>query len=452
MPRAFLLCLIATALLAAQNQPQRGSSRRKSTTGSSSTEASTAPGRWPLAAIHVSGNRIFPTEKIVQAAGLRLGSLVNASDFEAALRRLTGTGAFETVAFHYEPVDKQLAVTFEVREVVDLYPVAFEGLGAPDEELRKAIEEKVPLFGPQVPATGIMVQHILQAIQDYLAAKHQSAELTSGLLPGAGGKLAMTFRSAAPAPKIVYVRFENTTVIPAETLQKAFVPNSVGVPYTEKRLAELLDVNIQPMFEEKGRLEARFGPFRTEKSTEPEGVIVTVPVQEGDEFHIDHIKLEGNERLSTAELRPVLKLASGDLANFTLIHKAAGDLERRYQHEGYIQARAAVERTLDGKKKTVDLTFRISEGEVYTMRNLTIRGLDINAEAAVKRMWSLKKGQPFNGEYPEFFLQRIEEEGLFDNLGGTSHRESVDEQAKTVDVVLEFKGGAGAPQRGRRRP
>ena len=452
MSRVILLCVLAAVALAApgqtpQSQPARPPARKKAAPKAAAPKTAPAPDHWPLAAIQVTGNKIFPTEAIVKVTGLKLGSLVNASDFQRALQRLTDTGAFETGGFHYDPVGNKLSITFELQEVVDVYPVAFDRLSVPQAEVMQALADRVPLFGPQVPATGQMVKHILEALKEYLASKNEDVDVVSGLAPGPGGKLAMTFRPTAPPPKIVYVKFENSKTINPEDLQKGFFGASVGTHYTETRLQDLLDANIKPLFQEKGRLLVRFGPFRSEESKEPDGVIVTVPVQEGDEFHFDHIEFEGNKHVSSTELQHLCKLAADGLANLTLVKKAAGEIERRYQRDGYIKAKAVPEPSYNMTKKTLDEIFRITEGDAYAMRELTIKGLDINTEAEIRKMWVIKRGQPFDGAYPETFLKRLEEDKVFDNLAGTAHHENVDDPAKMVDVELEFRGGA-APGEG----
>src|SRR5713226_8430292 len=146
-------------LLAAQTRP---AVRKKAP---ASAPVRPAADRWPLAAIAVTGNKVFPTETIVKASGLKLGDRVRLEDLRRAVDRLTATGAFETISFRYGPEGEKIAVTFEVQEVIDLYPVGFERLGIPDAELRKVLAERVPLFGPQVAATGPMVKHIVEAIQ-----------------------------------------------------------------------------------------------------------------------------------------------------------------------------------------------------------------------------------------------------------------------------------------------
>jgi outer membrane protein insertion porin family len=49
----------------------------------------------------------------------------------------------------------------------------------------------------------------------------------------------------------------------------------------------------------------------------------------------------------------------------------------------------------------------------------------------------------FNPEYPDHFLDRIRQEGLFDNLGKTKADVKADDVTHVVDVTLTFGGSGG---------
>jgi outer membrane protein insertion porin family len=91
------------------------------------------------------------------------------------------------------------------------------------------------------------------------------------------------------------------------------------------------------------------------------------------------------------------------------------------------------------------VALRIDAGPQYTMGKVTFSGLDLNGEAEMNRIWGLKEGKPFNPEYPDVFLQRVKERGLFDNLGQTKAETKVNGKSHTVDVTVTFKGAPPAP-------
>ena len=53
----------------------------------------------------------------------------------------------------------------------------------------------------------------------------------------------------------------------------------------------------------------------------------------------------------------------------------------------------------------------------------------------------MKEGTPYNADYPQFFLNRVKEDGYLDNLLETRWDQSIDEKTATVDVSLYFRGG-----------
>jgi outer membrane protein assembly factor BamA len=81
----------------------------------------------------------------------------------------------------------------------------------------------------------------------------------------------------------------------------------------------------------------------------------------------------------------------------------------------------------------------IDEGPQFLFGKLRIEGLDLNGEAAIRKMWTHQEGTPFNPEYPDYFLRHVHEEGIFDNLGETHAETKIDDKTHIVNVALYFK-------------
>jgi len=94
---------------------------------------------------------------------------------------------------------------------------------------------------------------------------------------------------------------------------------------------------------------------------------------------------------------------------------------------------------IDDAKKTVDLELHPELGPQFVFGTLKLEGLDLNGEAAIKKLWGMKEGKPFNSDYPDFFLAQVKQQGLFDGLGDTKAATKIDEQNLTVDVILNFR-------------
>jgi len=395
--------------------------------------------RFPLRSIRIEGNDHYGTDEIIAVMGLKAGDKVNRSDFEQALERLSDTGAFESLRFRYEPQDGGYRLIFQVQEVADLYPLRLIGFGVPEEELLAWLREEVPLAGELVPPSGLMVRRIGKALDGFWRERGGESEVAGRLEPSGPDELEMVFQPVEQIETIAFTKFENTGELSAYELQRTFNHVAMGVPYTERRLKELLRFNIKPLYEELGYLEVEFCPCRTEPDPDTKGLAVTIEVQPGEVYKFGNIELPVTELLPPQEMAGLMKVASGQVADMAKLRDSLGAIEQELRNRGYMKAEAEEERTLNRKTKTVDIRVRVVPGERYTFNRLLITGINVIAEAAVKKRWALNYGDPFNAGYPAVFLNHIEREGMFDNLDSTDYRVSVNEAQRTVDVELIFE-------------
>jgi len=117
-----------------------------------------------------------------------------------------------------------------------------------------------------------------------------------------------------------------------------------------------------------------------------------------------------------------------------------------------MEAKTSYDRKLNDAEKTLKLIVQVDPGPQFTMGRLTIEGLDLETEPHIRKMWALKKGQPFNVEYPDYFLGRLVADQVMDNLGKTRSAIAPNPETKTVDVSLTFEGEKKKPAAERPTP
>jgi outer membrane protein insertion porin family len=398
-----------------------------------------APGRWPIDSLTVEGAKRYPTERILAAASLKPGLIAGKEELEAARNRLMETGVFESVGYRFGPTasGKGIVVTLQVVEVAEVYPFRFERLEAPSKELEEWLKSSDPLFGDKIPATSPALGRYAKAIEAFLASRKRAESVTGKLTADDPGRLVVVFSPTAPPPAVAEVRFTGNTVVPAIALQSSITGVAIGMPYDEARFRQLLETSIRPLYDERGRLRVTFPKLQVEKAQQVKGVVVTVEVVEGDVYQLGEVRLQG-EGLPEKELREAGDFKTGDVANFFAIEAGLYRIKKRLHRQGFLKPETSLERLVDDQKKKVDLVVHVDKGPRFLFGRLIIEGLDLNAEAVVRRMWGSKQGTPFDEDYPEYFLKRIREDGVFDNLGKTRSAARIDEQSRTVDVTLLF--------------
>jgi outer membrane protein insertion porin family len=427
----FLIVLLLWPSLAESQTRQRGKPPAKT--------SAKAPTRWPIEGLRVEGNQNYTSEQILAVAGLKVGEMAGKAEFEAARDRLVAAGAFERVGYRFEPSasGKGYAASFQVVEFAEVYPFRFERLGVAPEQLEEWLKRSDPLFGAKIPATREVLERYSRQIEEFLATKNIKEKVIGKVTADAPERLVVVFRPAAPLPSVAEVKFTNNKVIPAKTLQNAVAGTAVGSVYTEERFRQILDMSIRPLYEARGRVRVAFRNIQTEKAKEVKGLVVTVEIAEGESYELGEVRFEG-EGLPEQELRKAGDFKTGDVANFTEIQAGLERVKKRLRRKGYMHPEARVERHIQDKRKTVDLTVQVDKGPQYVFGKLMLEGLGMHGEAAIKRLWTLKPGAPFNANYPDYFLQRVREDGIFENLGKTKSTLKIDEQSRTVDVTLCF--------------
>jgi outer membrane protein assembly factor BamA len=127
-------------------------------------------------------------------------------------------------------------------------------------------------------------------------------------------------------------------------------------------------------------------------------------------------------------------------ANMSAVAEGGRKIEKAVRRNGFLDAKISEERKIDDEKKVVDVTFAVEPGDRYSFDRVEIKGLDIITEPAIRKLWTMKTGSPFNPEYPDAFLDKIRNDGVLDNLGDTRSRYDINEANRSVVVTLTFKG------------
>ena len=421
-----------------------------------STTAAPAPAnKWPIQKLVVEGNRNYSAGQVLAVAGLKIGQLAGRPEFEAARDRLAACGAFETVGYKFEAASDQqgYVATFQVTEVEPAFPVRFEDLGVPDQDLAAMLRAKDPLFSlTRLPATRALMDRYVGWIQDYLAAQNHTEAIAVKVTPVTTDHFAIVFRPARGLPAVAAVTFSGNQVVPQSVLREAISPVGVGAPYSEAGFREILNSAIRPVYEQRGRVRVAFPEVRAEALSggEVQGVHVFVKIDEGVSYELGKVQVAPPTPLDPAVLLKEGDFKTGDVANMDKVADGLEKIRKAVRHAGYLDVKVTNDRHIDDAKKAVDILVHIDAGAQYMMGKLTLVGLDLDGEAEIKRIWTMNEGKPLNPDYPDFFLARVKEGGTFDNLSKTRADLKVDEKRHVADVTLTFSGAGPAQRPGRR--
>lgn len=423
-------CVIATLVLA-QAPPVTRAPKAKKSTPVKPKASQERP--FPIESLVVRGSKFYEERAIVPMLELRVGQVLVDKELDAARDRLIALGAFSRVGYRYEPAPsgQGYAVTFEVVDYEQVIPYRFERLEVDAANLRAKLREKDPLFGEKIPTNQVVLDRFRGHVQSAVG-KPVQVRVTSD----AQGQLAAVFLPAGSLPTVAEVYFTGTQVVPASVLQKSVHGTAVGVEFHEQRFREILDASVRPVYEARGRLLVSFPKIETEPARGVRGVVVRVTVEEGPSFSIGEVTVEGIE--SGPELAKTSGVKNGDVANMDMVRQGQERIHAALRRGGFLNVNSKINREIKEKEKLCDIVYSVETGPQFQFGRLMTKGLDLDGEHEVKRLWGMKPGQVFNADYPDFFLGKLREEGVFDNLQSARAVLAANEKTQTVDVTLVF--------------
>jgi outer membrane protein insertion porin family len=175
-----------------------------------------------------------------------------------------------------------------------------------------------------------------------------------------------------------------------------------------------------------------------EGSPRETAVDVTFPVDPGRQYKLTAIEIAGYKSFSAETLRQLMHTEMNQPANRVQLDIDIEAMKKLYGTRGYMAASIQADPELDDTNSTVRYVLRVQEGEVYSMGDLDIRGLDARLTARLEDDWRLRGGYPYDSSYPKQFLDREDKEISVLSDWDASVRESLNPKEHTVDVTLRF--------------
>src|SRR6266436_6231222 len=425
-----------------------------------------------IVGISVHGNRRIPAETVKARIFSKVGDVYDAAAIERDFNALWNTGYFEDIRFEREQNAKGWILHIYLKERPTIREINYTGLNAvsTSDVLDRFKERKVGLaVENQCDPTKIKKAEVTLK---QLLAEHgrQFATIRTEVRPIPPAAVGITFVvREGPKVKVGHIRFRGNKHINDRTLRAAMKNlKPIGIPHSiflENLFAKTYDAT--KLEEDTERVRAEFqnrGYFKVlvdEPKTEihdtghtgfhipllqpglGKSVDITMPIEEGDRYHLGTITFKNNKAISNnAALRSLFAIKDGEIFSREKIAKGLENLRKAYGDAGYINFTSVPDTKFDDEKKIVNLEIDVDEGKQFNVRRIEFQGNTTTRDKVIRREIALEEGQVYNSHLWELSLLRLNQLGYFDQLKpddpNTTDRK-LDEKAGTVDLTLRVK-------------
>ena len=401
-----------------------------------------APQAAPLRTIQhisVSGTQRVEQATVLTYVALREGDPYDPAQIDQALKTLYGTGLFSDVKVNFDAASATLAIRVVENPIVN--QVVFEGNSkVSDKDLTKEVQIK-----PRAVFTRAKIQQDVQRIIEiYRRSGKFAARVDPQIIQRPQNRVDLIF-SINEGPKLVVKRITivgNESVLsrdikkvmktkPEDIL--SFLTKSgrvVPAQVEEDRAA------IKTLYQNRGFADVEVSDIQTQP-IERNGVELIVTINEGMQYRLNTLKIEGANITSEDEILGHMKMLGGQL--FT--PKGMGDdlkaLRDFYGSRGYVDMVAAPE-VLPAGPGAVDVTYRIDEGVQSYVNLINIQGNTRTQDRVIRRELAVKPGNVFDTTLVDVSKKRLENLNYFSRVD-TAPADTIVPGRKDLNVIVEEK-------------
>jgi len=382
--------------------------------------------------IEVVGNDRISAETIIYYLSTREGDYYNESLLKKDFMVLWSTGFFSNLRIEEEDGQRGKIVKIYVQENPVIKNVVFRtGKKVKENDIVNKLKEKDEYIAAYSYYNPARVQKAKKTIRELLEEKGlQVNRIEAELVHKSQNEVDLVFRIDEGAKlRVGEVVFVGRTKIPDSYLLEAMKENRShnlfnyisGKDVFKKSKVEDNLAEIKKRLQEYGYMEASVGEPRIEEITRKNVLFskqkmmkISVPVDPGYVYRTGEIKIEGHKFFTTRYLQSLVKLKPGEIYSSKLREKTVESMGESYRNFAFLYAQIVPVESLDPKRKVVNVTFNVYEGEVAFLRRLNFKGNTFTKDKVLRRELLIREGDRFSLAMFKDSLLRLKQLGLVD--------------------------------------
>lgn len=352
---------------------------------------------------------------VINQSGLKLGDELTQFDIPNAIRRIYNLGLFAQVEVDTVLIGDGVKLQFIVTEYPRLKKIEFSGnrkirtkelkdlLNAKEGEI---LSEK-KIFDWQVKIKDRYKE------KGYILAKIN----TSQSPPDSNRRVNLIFQiEEGDRIRIRKIEIEGNEAFPDHRIKRCMTNRQKNWlrkgDFKDDEFKKDLD-KIIDFYKEHGFLDAKITDYNLKY--EAGWLHITIEVTEGKKYYFGNITFEGDSLLTQEKLARALKIKTGKVYNIKKATQTLSELYSLYSEEGYIYVTISPVEVM--RDDTVDINYKISEGNPAKIRLVRIEGNERTNEKVIRREITSLPGSIFKRSEVIRSQRNIYNLGFFEDVG-----------------------------------
>ncbi len=368
--------------------------------------------------IGIKGNQRVDSETILYYIKTEVGKPLSRLLVRKDIKEIYRLGQFSDIHVETEDLDEGVSVTYWVVEIPSIGDITFVG--------NDLYEAKDLLEEISLRRGATFNDHLITDTVEKIKAKyHEKAyflvQIAVDKINTNDGLVNITIKiNEGEKIKIEEIRFIGNKYIRADDLQDQMETkeenlltffNDSGV--YKKDILKLDVLRLEAYYQDRGFLRIRVHDPSIEINRASKEIYITIRVEEGDQYRVGKIEVEGDKTYSKKEILKTLETKPKAIYNVSQLRQDILNVTELYSQKGYAYADINPTSKIDDKKRLVNLKIVIDPGSKVYVGKINVLGNLKTRDNVIRREFRIKEGELFNSKKLKRSKQRINNLGYF---------------------------------------
>lgn len=388
-------------------------------------------------AVDVEGTQTIASETILAKVQTKPGMIYNEAIVSEDIRRIYSLGFFTHVQADLEDLDQGYRLIFVVKEKPQIQAIKIEG--------NKKFNEKKVLEWLEINEGALhdprkLKEGIEKIKAEYNRKGFADAEVVSRVETDTVANTADLFVliDEGVKSKIEEVLVEGNEEFSDGKIRKLVKSRKKwwffkGI-YDPKVLEEDLD-RIRAFYRKNGFADVTVDS-QVYRSPDDDGLVVHLTIDEGTQYRVGNIELQGVSIFEKEELLSLLEMGTGTVFNGEDLREDIRAMQQHYGDIGFIHAKITPDPQLNEDTRRVRLVYLIEENERVYINRIDIQGNLKTKDEVVRRELKVLPGEVFDGEQIRRSVERLNNLGYFEEVSVDT--EPTDD-SRYEDLIVEVQ-------------
>jgi outer membrane protein insertion porin family len=357
------------------------------------------------------------------------------------IKNIFKMGYFDDVKAEIEPFEGGIKLIYVVKEKPTIVKIDFQGNKEFDDS---KLKEKLTITAGAI-ADAVLIQDNANKLRTFYEEEgYWLARIVPVIKTISPDEVSLTYQiNEGPKVKIKKITIEGNKAISAGKIKAAMETKGWSIfsfitssGYFKKERMDTDIERIKDLYFNNGYIRVAVGEPKIQLTPDKKGMLITIPISEGDQFKVFSLEVSGNKVFSDAEIRKRITMIPGEPFSKATLKKDILSISELYSESGYALITVNPDLVPDENKKTVKVILKIDEGARYRIGRIEISGNTKTRDKVIRREVSFDEGDIFNSVLIKRSYEKINNLNFFEKveLVPKPHPEE-----KLVDIDIKVK-------------